>query len=533
MVKQLLENLEMMNSIFRIWLIIGGLLLLTSTTAAQTRKTTTEVRTAQRFESLRKSPPQLFAFIKQMPKGADLHNHLSGAIYAESYIQWAAENGLCVNNTTFALALPPCNPGQSAVSAALTNTVLYRQLVDSWSMRNWQVSGQSGHDHFFDAFAKFGPATFNQTGKMIAEAAARAARGNVVYLELMFTPDGSVASQIGQKVGWDGDATATLKRLQDADIASAAAAGIKNIKEAEAEKNRLLKCGTTEADPGCGVETRYLSQVSRGGSLGAVFAQMVNGFELASDPASKVVGLNLVQPEDWLQSMQNFTAQMRMLQFLRSRYPKVHLSLHAGELAPGVVPPEGLSFHIRDSVLVAGAERIGHGVDVMHETDPYDLLKQLATKNVMVEICLSSNDLILGVRGNDHPLRTYLEYGVPIALATDDEGVSRSEISAEFLKAAIDHGLGYLQLKTMARNSLEHAFISGESLWSDAHKFAPVRQCNSDVSVGKLASASCNHYIAASEKARLQWRLEELFAKFENGVPVSSLAARRLRPATR
>ena len=86
----------------------------------------------------------------------------------------------------------------------------------------------------------------------------------------------------------------------------------------------------------------------------------------------------------------------------------------------------------------------------------------------MVEICLTSNDVILGIRKEQHPLATYLQYGVPVALATDDEGVSRSEISREYLKAAEDHGLGYNQLKTMARNSLQYAFLPGASLWADA-----------------------------------------------------------------
>src|SRR5437763_16397367 len=98
----------------------------------------------------------------------------------------------------------------------------------------------------------------------------------------------------------------------------------------------------------------------------------------------------------------------------------------------------------------------------------------MAQRRVMVEICLSSNDLILGVSGSQHPLATYMQYGVPVALATDDEGVSRSEISREFLKAAEDQGLGYVQLKMMTRNSLQHAFIAGGSLWSDARKFVPL-----------------------------------------------------------
>jgi len=44
-----------------------------------------------------------------MPKGGDLHSHLSGAVYAESYIAWAAEDGVCVNRTTFFLVAPPCD----------------------------------------------------------------------------------------------------------------------------------------------------------------------------------------------------------------------------------------------------------------------------------------------------------------------------------------------------------------------------------------------------------------------------------------
>jgi adenosine deaminase len=119
-----------------------------------------------------------------------------------------------------------------------------------------------------------------------------------------------------------------------------------------------------------------------------------------------------------------------------------------------------LTFHIRDSVTTAQANRIGHGVDIMHEKAAVSLMRQMARANVMVEICLSSNDSILGVSGPRHPLATYLKYGVPVALATDDEGVSRSEISREYLRAVQDQGLGYLQLKMMARNSLQYAFIS-------------------------------------------------------------------------
>ena len=495
--------------------------------AAQTKAPalSAEQRTARHFESIRKSPPQQWAFLLQMPKGGDLHSHLSGAVYAESYVQWAAESGLCINTVTMFLSPPKpnskCDPNsnQPPASNALSNGVLYRQMIDAWSMRNWQLSGQSGHDHFFDTFSKFGPATWNRTGSMLAEVAARAARGRVLYLELMLTPDGTptgvVSSQIGEKVGWDGDFQSTLNKLKANGIDSAASTGVQNLRDAEAEKARLLKCGTPQADPGCAVVIRYIAQVARTAPLGQVYAQMVTGFALANDPNSKVVALNLVQGEDSLNSMQNFSLQMRMLQFLRPLYPQAHLSLHAGELAPGLVPPEGLTFHIRESVMIARADRIGHGVDVMHETESYELLKEMARRNVMVEICLSSNDLILGVSGPQHPLKTYMQNGVPLALATDDEGVSRSEISREYLKAVEEQGLGYLELKTMARNSLQYAFISGNSIWSDGRRFNVVPQCQTDIAMMRLSSSACRQFVDGSEKAKLQWKLEEEFRRFE------------------
>lgn len=479
-----------------------------------------EEATAHYLESIRKSPPRQLAFFLSMPKGGDLHNHLSGSIYAESYIKWAADKNLCVSTKTLVVLTPPCDQssGLVPIASAFTDSILYRQMIDAWSMRNWQHSGKNGHDQFFDAFVKFAVATYDQTGRMLADAASRAARSKVSYLELMLTPDEGKSSQIGGVVGWKDGPDAletTLEKLRAEKIGDAVSFAVKNLAAAQAEKQKLLKCGTADADPGCLVTIRFVAQVSRGSALGPVYAQMVSGFMLASDPSSQVVALNLVQGEDGYSSMTNFPTHMKMLRFLKSKFPKAHLTLHAGELALGMVPPEGLSSHIRDSVQVAGAERIGHGVDIMHETDPYDLLKDMAQRNVMVEICLSSNDVILGVSGAEHPLSIYLEHRVPVALATDDEGVARSEMSREFLRAAIDQGLTYQQLKTLARNSLSYAFIGGESLWSDSRKFSPVSECAPDLSGTTSDSVRCREFLSRSEKARLQFELEEQFRKFE------------------
>ena len=120
------------------------------------------------------------------------------------------------DSTTLILSPPPCDQskGQVAASAALSDTVLYRRMIDAWSMRNLQYSGQNGHDQFFDTFVKFGAITWGQTGPMLAEAVSRAGRGHVLYLELMLSTDEGKATQIGLGVGWNGDFKQTLDKLK-------------------------------------------------------------------------------------------------------------------------------------------------------------------------------------------------------------------------------------------------------------------------------------------------------------------------------
>ena len=142
-----------------------------------------------------------------------------------------------------------------------------------------------------------------------------------------------------------------------------------------------------------------------------------------------------------------------MLDFLHAQYPAVQITLHAGELTEGLVPPEALRFHIRESVRTGHASRIGHGAGVMYQDDPLALLREMASKRVLVEIALSSNDLILGVKGSRHPLRTYLKYGVPVALVTDDAGV-----------VAIDADAGVPEGGRRAGRRLSHAEADGTQL---------------------------------------------------------------------
>ena len=475
-----------------------------------------EQRTARYLDSVRQQPSLLLAFVQDMPKGGDLHNHLFGAIYAESYIRWAAQGGLCVERASMTLVKPPCDAaaGKPPASEALNDHVLYAQMVDAYSMRDWNAARDSGHDHFFESFYKFDAATQGHTGDMLAEAAERAAEDHLAYLELMVTPDNDLAAQLGARLGWNDDFAQMRQNLLAHGLPEVIAAARKSLDVDEARMRQDLHCGAAQAQPGCHITVRFLYQVLRGFPPEQVFAQILTGFELAQAD-SRVVGFNLVMPEDWYVPMRDFHLHMRMIDYLHRVYPRVHIALHAGELTQGMVPPEGLTFHIRDSVETGHAERIGHGVDVMYETTPIALLKEMARRNVLVEICLTSNDLILGVRGNRHPLPVYMKYGVPVALATDDEGVSRSDMNQEYLRALETYNLSYEEIKNMARASLEHSFLPGESLWKDARAFRVVDACAADSPAKSALSAACRKFLDRSQRAQVQWREEGEFDKFE------------------
>ncbi len=490
-----------------------------------------ERRTAEQMEQSRANPPALHAFLLRMPKGGDLHMHLSGAVYAETFIQDAAEDGLCADPVKLVLlpnrgtdkGVPTCAEGTVAAASALKNQKLYDALVDGFSMRGFvPYAGWNGHDQFFATFARFGGINKSHLGEWVDEVATRAAAQNEQYLELMHTPDFSVAARLAGQHPWTGNPAALREALLSAGLRDNIAADRAELDSMELGRNQREHCGTPQAVPACNVQVRYLYQVLRSAEPARVFAQTLLGFELASvDP--RVVGINFVQPEDAYLAMTQYRTQMAMLHYLRGVYPKVHLSLHAGELSPGMVPPEGLRFHIREAVEEAGAERIGHGVDVLYETDPANLLQTMAQRHVMVEVNLTSNDVILGIRGKDHSLGSYLAAGVPVALSTDDEGVSRIDLTHEYERAVLEQGLTYAQLKASARTSLEHAFLPGESLWAAPDEFTAMR---GGCTIGAAPSQPCAAFLTGSERAQQQWELERRFHVFETTTPKPQVSAK-------
>ena len=152
----------------------------------------------------------------------------------------------------------------------------------------------------------------------------------------------------------------------------------------------------------------------------------------------------------------------------------------------------------------------------MYEDDAPALLKELAQKHVMVEINLSSNDGILGIKGAEHPFPIYRAAHVPVALSTDDEGVSRIDITHEYVRAALDYHLSYQDLKQLARTGMEHNFLPGRACgrgrMSSRCRLPP---CKGQMLGAEKPSGDCKSFLDGSEKAAAQWELERRFREFE------------------
>ena len=506
------------NRLASIALGLGAALVLAagSTHAAEPVKPTPETRAAARFDAVVKDRAQLRLFLRAMPKGGDLHNHLSGAIYAEDFLAWAEADGLCVTDVVQpAIVAGPCDAPDKVAAKGLgkANPVLYGRAINSLSMRGYfPGAGEqaTGHDQFFSTFGRFGAAGDGRLGDMLAVAREYAAGDHVGYVETSVNPS-AMYDLVGAVRGasWDGDFAKAFAALEPK-IPAMTAKARQEFDDAEVEADRRQSCHTQKPRTGaCAVVLGYQAFGVRILPPQVVFAQLVAAFALAeADP--RFVGVNIVAPEDDPTSRGDYALHMRMLQFLHAKYPNVKLSLHAGELTLGLVPPRDLRFHVREAVEVAGASRIGHGVDIAYEDDAQDLLARMARDRIAVEINLTSNDVILGVKGADHPLALYRKAGVPVVLSTDDEGVSRIDLTNEYLRGAVEQGLRYADLKAMARASLTYSFLPGESLWASGR--TPVAAC-------AKAGTACDKFLSESRKATAQWRLEREFEAFEAGVP--------------
>jgi adenosine deaminase len=103
-----------------------------------------------------------------------------------------------------------------------------------------------------------------------------------------------------------------------------------------------------------------------------------------------------------------------------------------------------------------------------------------------------------------------------VSLSTDDEGVSRINLTHEYVRSVETYSLSYADLKQMVRTGMEHIFLPGASLWREPDAFArAATPCSADTTGGGKPSPACADFLKSSEKAQQQWELERRFREFE------------------
>jgi adenosine deaminase len=157
-----------------------------------------------------------------------------------------------------------------------------------------------------------------------------------------------------------------------------------------------------------------------------------------------LVGLDLAGDE------RNYPANLFVKHFSKARDAGLQITVHAGE-ADG---PNS----IWDAINLLGANRIGHGVAAIEDSK---LVEYMAKHNIGMETCILSN-YQTGTWTNisTHPVRQFLEQGVPVCLNTDDPGVSNNSLQSEYALAQHKIKLSTKQIQTMKINSLNQTFLT-------------------------------------------------------------------------
>ena len=409
---------------------------------------------------------ELTLFFTMMPKGGDLHHHYSGAIYAEQYLDWVDKLGYCVNKASYQIetdkavidaerAKAPARRGCLSSAEVIADNAMYRELLQRWSIKDYYNHGalQAPPDRqFFDTFGYFNAVASSNTNAGLLSLKQRAIQENLAYIETIFE-----LAPFTQNA--DFDKNALSHGVDDAALAALTS----TLEQDQGFNQNIDKYLANVKASSAGVDDaqftmRYQAYVLRFLSPSQVFSSMLAGFRIATR-STLVVGVNIVGAENFHVSMRDYALHMRMFQFLKAKYPQVKLALHAGELALGMVPPEGLTFHINDAIDVAGASRIGHGIDLAHESNAPAILKKMRERGIPVEINLTSNDFILGVRNEAHPLTLYRRHGVPFVISTDDPGVARNNLSGEYVLFASRYKTDYAEVKKLSYDSLRYSFL--------------------------------------------------------------------------
>ena len=397
------------------------------------------------FDDIRDSGNRrdLYRVLYYMPKGGDLHNHLSGATYSEWWYDLALAQRANGYRYYTKVRIENCAGYGADAFGAAPYHLMFRNIsnveydkLDDCEKREFKPLDELGPDEktgWLDSIRldkpwegreEFFQTHWQRLGALVrnpqlqAETLVRnmrefAAEG-VQYLELQVSLFGHVDAQ-GIPVAPQRVADILRERLQERDALDT------------------------------GVTVRFQVTILR--FVDSAEDMLRSAFQLVHDNRDLFVAINMVGRED---NDKGYPLRfLPTLRELRRQYDGVRMSIHAGEV-------DEPNFHVRDTLLL-GADRIGHGVNLVADGDTMLLMRH---GPYLVEINLISN-LLLGYISDyaQHPFPEYLRTGIPVALSTDDRGMWDSTLTDEFFVATVEFGLSWQEITQLGSNSLEYSFL--------------------------------------------------------------------------
>ncbi|RZJ53248.1 MAG: adenosine deaminase [Flavobacterium sp.] len=425
------------------------------------------------LEKIRNNEALSTAFFQQMPKGGDLHHHFSGSVYAEPLLERAIAEDFYLNIESMEVSKTKPEKGNWENFSSLKNNgkldYYKQQVMQTWSAKDYNGSVPSD-DLFFDSFQKFEPTIKGHFAEGLLELKKRAIAENVSYIETQLSTipcDMNVSDLTDfnsklRQASAQKDEKAVFKLLDEL---------YKSLQKKDAKKyaedfntNFIAKLHKDLKMDDENFTMRYQNFVLRFMEPVDLFKNLVIAFISAND-SKLVAGVNIVSPEHGDNSMKDYWLHMVMFKYCHSKFQDVKYTLHAGELTLGLVQPEDLTWHINSAIYMAGANRIGHGVDIAYEANSYELLRYMAKNNITIEINLASNEFILKVKENRHPFTLYKEFNVPIVISTDDAGILRTNMTEQYVLLAKRYpDVTYETIKKYVYNSINYSFIQDDSV---------------------------------------------------------------------
>ena len=389
------------------------------------------------------SDEELYALLYAMPKGGDLHHHLSGSAFSEWWydeILQQEDNGyiyytkVTINNcrafggnefnfAPYLLLFRTITEGSFEQLSDCEKSE-YKKITDlSDDEKNGFLNSirldkhHEGRDEFFQThWQRLNELTDNPylMLEMLAANVKAFSKEGLMYMETMMGSEG-------------------YKRADGSEIP-------------DTEFIQMLRDRIAEDDiKDTGMTLRFQESILR-------FApnaeqQLIRDYQSVANHSDLYVAVNMVGRED--NDKGHPLRFLPTLRELRKTYNDVKLSIHAGEV-------DEPNFHIRDTLLL-GADRIGHGINLITDNE---LMRDMRHGPYLIEINLISNLLLEYVDDySQHPFPEYLRIGIPVALSTDDRGMWDSNITDEFFVAVKEFNLSWDEIKTLSRNSLEYSFL--------------------------------------------------------------------------